>query len=249
MKKLTCLLLAMALPVAVVVGQDAKKSAAPTKPIVISSYRVVPKPGHAKQLEAALSAHAKKYHKGDFSWRIGEVMSGPEAGAYHITEGPSSWTSIDGRGDLGAEHTKDYETTVLPHVEKSLPDRFMTYQTALSTVGATQWTNKVAVQHMVQKPGRGAAITEAMTKWKAIYEKAGLNVAVWRTSWSGETTFALVFRLKDGFKAFDSPPEFRKVADELFGAGAYDKLQQAAADNYSQIWSELIEFKPDLASK
>lgn len=245
MKKLARLLLAIAMPVALA-AQDAKQSA---KPIVISSYRIMAKPGHEKQLEAALSAHAKKFHKGDHAWRVGEVMSGPDEGMYHITEGPTSWTAVDGRGDLGADHMQDYRTNVLPHVEKTAPSNYMTYQTAVSTVGATQWTNKVGITHAVARLGRGSAITESLKKWKAIYEKLGLNVAVWRTSWSGETTYALVYRLKDGFRQFDEPtPEFRKVADELFGPGAYDQLQQASADNYSKMWSELIEFKPELGS-
>jgi hypothetical protein len=246
MKKLTCLLLALSLPLAAL-AQDTKKAA--TKPVVLSSYRVEPKPGHAKQLEAALAAHARKYHKGDRSWRVGEVMSGPDSGMYHITEGPTTWTSIDARGDLGAEHTKDYETSVLPHVEKSTPDTYATYQTSLSTTDATKWTNKVGITRLVVKPGQGGPANEALKKWKAIYEKLGLTVAVWRTSWSGETTYAVVFRLKNGLKDFDEPtPEFRKACDDLFGAGEYDKLQKASGDMYSKIWSELIEYKPALGS-
>lgn len=246
MKIPTCLLLAMALPLATL-AQDTKKAA--TKPVVLSSYRVMAKPGHGKQLEAALTAHARKYHKGDRAWRVGEVMSGPDSGMYHITEGPTSWTSIDGRGDLGAEHMKDYENSVLPHVEKSTPDLYLTYQTSLSTTDATKWTNKVAIQHLVVKPGRAGATSDSLKKWKAIYEKLGLTVAVWQTSWSGETTYALVFRLKDGLRVFDEPmPAFRKTADELFGAGEYDRLQQSANDNCSKMWSEIIEFKPALGS-
>jgi hypothetical protein len=247
MKKLTCLLLAMALPVAVP-AQDAKKAAA-TKPVVLSTYRIVPKPGHEKQLEAALAAHAKKFHQGDHAWRVGEVKSGPDAGMYHITEGPTSWTAFDTRGDLGAEHMKDYQANVQPHVEKNMPDVLLTYQTSLSTTDATKWTDKVGVSHLVTKPGRGTHAADTLKKWKAIYEKLGLTVAVWRTSWSGENTYVLVFRLKNGFRQFEEPtPEFRKTADELFGAGEYDRLQQAAADDYSKMWSELIEFKPELGS-
>ena len=60
----------------------------------------------------------------------------------------------------------------------------------------------------------------------------------------------LVHRLKNGFRQFDdATPELRKACDELFGAGEYAKLQQSSADKYSKIWSELIEFKPELASK
>jgi hypothetical protein len=249
MKIPTLLILALALPLATL-AQDAKKAAA--KPVVLSSYRVMAKPGHGKQLEAALAAHARKYHKGDQTWRVGVVMSGPESGMYHITEGPTSWTSIDGRGDLGAEHMKDYATSVLPHVEKSNPELYLTYQTSLSTTDATKWTDKVGIQHLVVKPGRAGATRDALTKWKAIYEKLGLTVAVWQTAWSGETTYALVFRLKDGLKTFDERPvpasSLRKTADELYGAGEYDRLQQAASDNFSKVWSELVEFKPALGS-
>jgi hypothetical protein len=250
MKKTNCLLLALALPFAAAFAQDTKKSAADTKPVVLSSYRVMPKPGHSRQLEAALAAHAKKFHQGDHTWRVGEVMSGPDGGMYHITEGPMSWTALDIRGDLGAEHMKDYETNVLPHVEKTSPNLFLTYQTALSTVGATQWTDKVAIMHLVLKPGRNGEASDALKKWKAIYEKLGMVVAVWRTSWSGEMTYVLVFRLRNGFKQFDEPaPETRKACDELFGPGEYARLQQAWADNCSRMWSELLEFKPELGSK
>jgi hypothetical protein len=251
MKIIIQLLLAALLPLASVVAQDTKKSPA-AKPVVLSSYRIMAKPGHEPQLEAALSAHAKKFHKGDHAWRVGEVKSGPDGGMYHITEGPTSWTALDGRGDLGAEHMKDYATNVQPHVERSSPELLLTYQTALSTTDATKWTDKVGIAHYVLKPGRGTQTTDALKKWKAIYEKVGLTVAVWRTAWSGETTYVLVFRLKTGFRQFDEPmsaSELRKAADELFGAGEYDRLQQAAADNFSKTWSELIEFKPALGSQ
>lgn len=248
MKTTLALLLAIALPLGAI-AQNASQVPA-EKPILISSYRVLPKPGHEKQLEAALSAHAKKFHKADTAWRIAEVKSGPDGGMYHVTEGPTSWTAFDGRGDLGAEHTKDYAANVQPHVEKSAPDLLLTYQTSLSTTGATQWTDKVAVTHLVVKPGHSVEATEELKKWKAVYEKVGITVAVWRTSWSGELTYALVFRLKNGFKQFDEPaPEFRKAAEELYGSGEYSRMQKASAEIYSRIWSELLEFKPEFGSK
>jgi hypothetical protein len=246
MKTILCLLAATAFSAAAL-AQVAKNP--PPKPVVISSYRVLPKPGHAKQLEAALAAHAKKFHRGDHAWRVGQVLSGPDGNMYHITEGPTSWTAFDGRGDLGAEHTKDYEANVAPHVETTAPDTFVTFQPELSTIEATKWTNKVAMTRLIVKPGRVAAAVESLKKRKAVYEKLGLTVVVWRSAWSGETTFTLVNRLKDGFKEFDEPaPEFRQTTDALFGAGAYDGLQHDLAENFSKIWSELVEFKPELSS-
>ena len=71
---------------------------------VVSVTRVVPKVDKVLEFEKALTAHAQKYHTGDWKWRVFEIQSGPEFGAYHITEGPLSWEAVDGRGNLGTEH-------------------------------------------------------------------------------------------------------------------------------------------------
>jgi len=250
MKKLASLLLAMALPLAAVAQNPAPATPAAPKKNVLSSYRIAAKPGHTAALKAALATHAEKFHKGDQAWRVGEILSGPDGGMFHIVEGPTSWTTLDDRGDLGAEHMKDYETNIAPHVEKSTPDTFATYQASLSTVPAMQWSNKVISIHCVVKPGRGSDTTDTLKKWKAIYEKRGFNVAVWHSAWSGDDSYTLAFRLPNGLKDLDAEaPSLRKICDELFGVNEYARLQQAAADNYSRVWSEMIEFKPELGSK
>ena len=81
---------------------------------VISSTRVFSKPEKIAEFEKALAAHAQKYHTGDWKWRVWSIDSGPDAGGYMITEGPNSWTTMDGRGDLSAEHTADWEKNIAP---------------------------------------------------------------------------------------------------------------------------------------
>src|SRR5450631_948790 len=75
---------------------------------VINVNRIFPKADKILELEKAIAAHAQKYHTGDWKWRVFEIQSGPDAGGYHITEGPVSWDMMDKRGDLGAEHTADW---------------------------------------------------------------------------------------------------------------------------------------------
>jgi len=57
---------------------------------VVSTNRVFPKADKVLNFKKALAAHAQKYHKDDYAWRVYEIQSGPDAGGYHITEGPTS---------------------------------------------------------------------------------------------------------------------------------------------------------------
>ncbi len=229
--------------------QEAKKEA--PKKETINSYRVFPKDGHDAALKAALAAHAQKFHTGNWKWRVSEVLTGPDAGAYMILEGPDSWTDLEGRGDLGPEHMKDYETNIGPHVEKSTPTVYATYEADVSTVAAEAFAStKTLITHVYYKPGRGSRVHESLKTWKKIWEKRGRNVVVWSSFLSGEPSFTIATRLKNGWKDLDEDIiSFRKAADEVGGPGTYDKLQEENALNVERSVGEMIEFKPELSSK
>ena len=57
---------------------------------VVSADRYFPKQAKSEAFEKAIAAHAKKYHKGDFQWRMYYIETGPDAGGYHIVEGPKN---------------------------------------------------------------------------------------------------------------------------------------------------------------
>src|SRR6478672_2502201 len=71
---------------------------------VISTNRVFPKVDKQLEFEKALATHAQKYHTGDVRWRVFEIATGPDAGGYHIVEGPKTWASEDTRGDINEAH-------------------------------------------------------------------------------------------------------------------------------------------------
>src|SRR5689334_656214 len=81
---------------------------------VLSSTRVFPKQDKISEFEKALANHAQKYHTGDLKWRVWAIESGPDEGGYMMTEGPASWAGLDSRGDIGAEHTEDWNKNVAP---------------------------------------------------------------------------------------------------------------------------------------
>ncbi|MSU25615.1 MAG: hypothetical protein EXS32_17560 [Opitutus sp.] len=248
MKKLLCSLLVLLIPV-IGLSQAAKKEA--PKKATIETYRVMPKEGHGTALKAALAAHAQKFHSGNWKWRVSEVLSGPDAGAYGINEGPNSWTDLDSRGDLGPEHQKDYATNIAPHVEKSTPTAYYTYLPDVSTSAAEARSNtKTLIQKVTLKPGRGEFYSADLKIWKKIWEKRGSNVAVWRSFFSGEAGYMIAYRLKNGWKDLDETnASMRAIADEIGGAGTYDRLMANQALNIKNSVGEMIEFKPELSSK
>ena len=79
---------------------------------VISTNRVFPKVDKLLEFEKALATHAQKYHTGDVKWRVFDIQSGPDAGGYHIVEGPKSWESEDSRGDINEAHNNDWHKSV-----------------------------------------------------------------------------------------------------------------------------------------
>jgi hypothetical protein len=229
-------------------GQEAKTEA-PRKE-TISSYRVFAKDGEESALKAALGAHARKYHTGNWKMHVSQVLSGPDEGSYMIVEGPNSWTDFETRADITADHEKDYQTNIAPHVEKSTPEIYATLEPDASTVaGGAFSSTKTLIRHYYVKPGRGPRLLESLKLTKRIWEKRGQNVVVWSTFFSGEPDYILVFRLKNGWKDLDEAQvDMRKAADESIGPGAYERILDEISLDTSRVIDEMTEQKPDLSS-
>ena len=250
MKKVLNVLLAAAFSATAFAQTAAPAAAKEPKKNVVSSFRVMPKPGHTDAFKAAIAAHAQKYHKGDHSWRVGEVMSGEDGGMFQINEGPTSWTALDDRGDLGAEHQADFEKNITPHIEKITANSYATFNEELSCVKMDSWSNKVLMYHYVVKPGKLPLASDLMKRYKATWEKRGLNAAVWVSAFSGAAQYNVAFRLKNGWKDFDADSMSpREAATALWGAAAFDRMVEDAAECFEKITTELVNYDPALGSK
>lgn len=245
MKTIGYLIMGAILPFLAVAQDNKAPVAANPRDLVITSFRITPKDGQDEALKAAIKAHAEKFHKGSWSWRLGQVISGPGGNSYQIIEGPFFWTDFDGRGDLGVDHMKDYETTIAPHAERTTPDTYATYDADLSTVGAMEWTSKVMVIRYTVKPGKGSLAQDILKSYKAANLKRGLKVAVWHSAFSGENVYSCAFRLQNGWKTFDENlPSMRTTLAELAGPNEYARLLAASAEAFSDISSEMVEYLP-----
>jgi hypothetical protein len=219
--------------------------------IVLSTFRVTPKPDKLVEFEKALAAHAQKYHTGDWKWRVFEIQSGPEYGAFHVTEGPNSWEGMDGRGDISAEHQLDWNKNVSPLTTGSSTSGYSQFNAEMSTVQLTDYADKIVIGHMYPKPGMIVKMTDMIKKLKKVWEAGNESVAVYNSINSGEPQIVSVTRLKAGLKELD--PSFRKsIADRynaIYGAGTWDYWLADYATCVEKRWNEMLFLRADLSSK
>jgi hypothetical protein len=218
---------------------------------VLSSFKVTPKPDKVMEFEKALAAHAQKYHTGDWKWRVFEVQSGPDEGAYMVSEGPSSWTAMDGRGDISKEHQMDWAKNVLPLTTGSGGSTYSQFNAEMSTVKLTDYADKIIINHTYPKPGMINKATDLTNRLKKVWEAGNESVAVYNVIASGEPQIVTVTRLKSGLKEME--PSFRKPIAErynaAYGAGAWDKYLSDYAEAIEKRWSEILFLRADLGSK
>jgi hypothetical protein len=218
---------------------------------VLNGSRYFVMPGNAAAFEKAVGEHAQKYHKGDFAWRVWSIETGPDAGGYMITEGPSDWASIDKRGNLGAEHMDDWSKNIAPLLTNRYQSVFAEFIPSLSTVQLTDYADKIVITHISTKPGRIVATRALFTKMLKVWKEAGESVAVYGLTASGDPGFLYVTRLKNGLAELAS--DYRKPIEDRFnaawGSGAWSKYLDDYANAVESRWSEILVYKPELSSK
>lgn len=218
---------------------------------VVSATRVFPKADKVLEFEKALAAHAQKYHTGDWKWRVFDIESGPDAGGYHITEGPNSWEQLDGRGNLGQEHNNDWNKSVAIYLTEKGSVVYSVYQDTLSSIALTDFTNKISITHYYPKIGWGMKFRGMVEKFKKVWQAGGETVAVYQSSSSGPAQYALVTRYKQGLKERD--PNFRKPFKDryeaVYGPDSYNDVLEILQNCVDNAWGELLTLRPDLSSK
>jgi hypothetical protein len=218
---------------------------------VITNHRVFPKVDKVLEFEKAVAAHAKKYHTGDAKWRVFEIQSGPDFGGYQLTEGPTSWEALDTRGNLGDEHNTDWNKSVTIYLTDKQSALYSVYQDSLSTVALGDFSDKINITHVFPKIGWNNKIISVIKKLKAAWTAEGSTVAVYASSSSGPTQYALVTRYKQGLKekatGFRKP--FKTTYEAVHGEGSFEDYLDEIRQYANEAWSELLFMRADLSSK
>jgi hypothetical protein len=219
---------------------------------IISTFRAFPKADKVLEFEKAIAAHAQKYHTGSWKWRVWAIQTGPDANGYHITEGPLTWELIDHRGDISTEHNNDWNKNVTIYLTDRGSAGYSVYEDSLSTVGLTDYSDKINVTHWYPKLGWGGKVREAINEMKGAWKAGGQTVAVYSASSSGPAQFTLVTRYKQGLKERNPgfiKPSFKERYERANGEDSFDNFMEMIREYLNDAWSELLFYRADLSSK
>ncbi len=218
---------------------------------VVSVNRVFPKGDKVIAFEKALAAHAQKYHTGSWKWRVFTIESGPDAGGYHITEGPMSWDELDTRGDLGKAHQADWNINIAPLLTDRGSASYSVYRADLSTIALTDFSDKIAINHVFPKPGYADDVEGLIKNLKKAWEVGGSTIAIYEASSSGPQQYAIVTRYKQGLKERNTG--FRKPMKDRYnqanGEGSWDTFLNGLKSSIDHSWTELLFYHRELSSK
>jgi hypothetical protein len=218
---------------------------------VISTSRLFPKVDKQLEFEKALAIHAQKYHTGDVKWRVFNIQSGPDAGGYHIVEGPKSWESEDTRGDINVAHNTDWHKSVTIYLTDRGSSGYSIYVDSLSTIPIGDYSDKVQITHIYPKIGCWYKVATMLKNLKAAWAAEGSTIAVYEVNGSGAPQFAIARRYKQGLK--EKADGFRKsfsdTYEKIHGKGSWGIYMDNIKEYYDNVWSELIFYRADLSSK
>lgn len=218
---------------------------------VISANRLFPKMDKVLEFEKALGSHAQKYHTGDVKWRTFNIQTGPDAGGYHIVEGPKTWESEDSRGDINEAHNNDWHKSVTVFLTDKGSTGYSVFIDSLSTVAVGDYSDKVQITHLYPKPGCSGKVLSMINDLKKAWLADGYTMAVYEANGSGEAQYALARRYKQGLKekteGFRKP--FMATYEKTHGKGSWALFNNNLKENIKEQWSELLFYRADLSSK
>lgn len=218
---------------------------------VISTNRVFPKVDKLLEFEKALANHSQKYHTGDTKCRVFQIESGPDAGGYHIVEGPKTWQSEDKRGDINVEHNNDWNKSVTIYLTDKSQHGYSVYIDSLSTVAVGDYSDKVQITHIYPKIGCDNRVATMIKSMKSAWAADGSTIAVYSSNGSGTGQFAIARRYKQGLKekeaGFRKP--FADTYEKIHGKGSWGIWNDSSKEYFNEVWTELLFYRADLSSK
>ncbi len=225
---------------------------------------VKPKLGQKMAFEAAYKVHTAKFHKADEKISVYEILSGDNAGFYHLVNSGRSYADMDKERSDAVVHSLDLDKSFFPLLEdtKNGTYRFIDTLSLKPEVEANSFV--VSVNHLKQGLNIGDYRRELSRAVKTFKKLKGsffenLSYSFFEQLWDGSDQVTVSIRnLKDGFKSLEpgylvmpatGSPNFRDEYTKEYGGTAWDdrvKLLEGAVVKTEQY---IMKLRKDLGSQ
>lgn len=224
---------------------------------------VKPKKGQKMAFEAAYKAHVAKFHGANEKVNVYEIVSGPNAGSYHLVNSGRSFADFDKQRPDAAAHSLDLDKTFFPLLDETNNGtyRFMDSLSLRPDTTATSFV--VTVNHL--KQGLAAAdYRRELARAVKINSQATtgfistLSTSFFEQLWDGSDQVTVVIRnLKNGFKDLEPPanpapgggPSFRELYEKAHGGTAWDERVKLLDGAIVKSEQYIMRLRKDLSSQ
>lgn len=228
---------------------------------------VKPRNGQKMAFETAYKAHIAKFHGANNKINVYEILSGPNAGYYHLVDPPMTYADLDKERADAVAHNLDLDKSFFPLLEDT---RNGTYQTIDSCgirpagAGGTVEAFAVTVRHLkeglnIQSYRRELArAAKLRTAQKSPFWE-NFSATYYEQLWDGSDQVTVTVRsLKDGFKSLaanfypaDAPggPSFRDEYSKKYGNEAWDDRVKLLEDAVVKTEQYIMRWRKDISSK
>jgi len=230
---------------------------------LVTVNTVKPKLGQKMAFEAAYKLHTAKFHKSTENVNVYEIMSGPNAGSYHIVMGGRSYADFDKERPDAAAHSKDLDKSFFPYFEETSNATYRYYDSLSFRPDPKAEKFVVTVRYMKQGVNMADYRKESSRNVKVGKLLKGgfwdnLSNTYYEKLWAGTNPVQITIRaLKDGFKSLEADyygvaptgvPSFRDEYAKMYGHGDWDtrvKLLDSATER-TEVY--IMKLRKDLST-
>lgn len=214
--------------------------------------------------ETNWKAHVAKFHKTDHKINVYEVLSGPNAGSYHIVEGGRSYADFDNPRSDAAAHSLDLDKTFFPLLNETNNATYRFMDTLSLRADVEAEASVITVNHLKQGLDAAAYRTELrrnvkVTEMSSAPFAKNLSTSFFEQLWDGSDQVTVSVRnLKDGFKSLETDyygatpagaPNFREIYEKTYGGAAWDARVKLLDGAVVKTEVYLAKFRKDLSSQ
>ena len=158
---------------------------------------------------------------------------------------------MDKRGDLGGEHTADWNKNVAIYLTDKYASDYLMFNDSLRTVVLSNFSDKITISHWYPKIGFTNKIYDGIVDLRKGWKVGGISAAVYRTVNSGNQRYSIVYRLKNGFVdlANSGASSQKKRYETANGEDSYENYLGLLQNYTANFWSEMMTLRPELGSK